>query len=201
VKKFLMAVLVIVVVLLLVILSRPDTYHVERSVVIAAPAEAAFAQVNDFHAWKAWSPWEKMDPQMKWNISDPAAGVGAKYHWEGNDKVGVGEMLITESTPVSHIGFKVDFLKPYTSSFTSGFTFTPGESGTTVRWAMDGKADFMTKAMCLVTPMDKMVGPDFERGLATLKTTTEEAARAAKAAADSTAAAAAASAGAGKKKR
>lgn len=175
-RKILLGLLVLVVVLLAVVMTRPGTYHVERSALVAAPAEVAFASVNDFRAWDAWSPWAKLDPQMKTTIDGPESGVGARYHWSGNDKVGEGEMRITESAAPGRIAIKLDFLKPFASTSTTTFTFTPAEGGTHVTWAMDGKADFMTKAMSLMAPMDKMIGPDFEKGLAQLKTVAEAAA-------------------------
>ena len=45
----------------------------------------------------------------------------------------------------------------------------PDGAGTKVTWAMDGPTNFMSKFMCIFVSMDKMVGGDFEKGLASLK--------------------------------
>jgi uncharacterized protein YndB with AHSA1/START domain len=175
-KKVLLALLVSVLALVGLIASRPNTYHVERSATIAAPPEVAFAAVNDFHAWDAWSPWAKLDPNMQATYDGPASGPGQKYHWTGNDKVGEGEMRIAASTPSERVLIELDFLRPFKSSDVAAFTFVPEAGGTKVTWAMDGPANFISKAMCLITPMDKMIGPDFEKGLASLKRVAEAAA-------------------------
>ena len=174
-RKILIGVAVLIVLLVLVIITRPSTFHVERSITMAAPPESAFAQVNDFHAWAAWSPWEKLDPQMKRTFDGPPAGVGAKYAWVGNNEVGEGRMTIEKSDKPSTIGIKLEFLKPFEASNVTTFTFAPTPQGSKVTWAMDGENNFVAKAMCLVMDMDKMVGGDFEKGLAAMKTAAEAA--------------------------
>jgi hypothetical protein len=177
-RKILIGVAVVIVLLLLVIVTRPATYHVERSTTMAAPPENAFAQVNDFHAWAAWSPWEKLDPQMKKSFEGPPAGVGAKYAWAGNDQVGEGRMTIEKSEKPSTVGVKLEFLKPFESTSTTTFMFAPTAGGSKVTWAMDGENNFMGKAASLFMDMDKMIGADFERGLAAMKTAAESAPKA-----------------------
>jgi len=188
--KTVLRIIVIVVALCLVfITTRPATFHVERSAVIAAPAATVFDQVNDFHRWAAWSPWGRLDPQMKITCDGPASGTGASYRWTGNDKVGEGSMKITSSTPASQVVIDLRFIKPFPAANVTTFTFAPEGAGTRVTWAMDGKNNFMAKAMSVFMNMDKMIGPDFERGLASLKGVAESApAAAARAAADSAAA-------------
>ena len=137
---------------------------------MSAPAEIVFARIDDFHQWAAWSPWEKLDPQMQKSFGGAASGVGAEYHWIGNDKVGEGRMTITESRPSERVVVRLEFLKPWPSTSTSTFTLAPEGQGTRVTWAMDGRHDFVSKAMCVFVSMDKMVGTDFERGLAVLGT-------------------------------
>jgi hypothetical protein len=154
--------------------TRPDTYHVERSATVAAPAATVFAQIDDFSVWKEWSPWEKKDPAMKRTVSTPPSGVGATYAWEGNKEVGKGKMTITDSRAGEKVAEKLEMLEPFPS--TSGVTFTlAAESPTTtkVTWAMDGKHNFISKAFSVVKPMDGMIGKDFEEGLANLKKVAE----------------------------
>ena len=172
-RKILIGVAAVIVLLLIVVATRPGTFHVERSVTIAAPPEAAFAQVNDFHAWASWSPYEKLDPGMKRTFEGAPSGVGAVYAWSGNKEIGEGRMTIEKSEP-SQIAIKLEFIKPFTATNTATFSFVPAPEGTKVTWAMDGKNSFLAKAMHLVMDMDKLVGTDFERGLSAMKTVAEE---------------------------
>jgi Polyketide cyclase / dehydrase and lipid transport len=173
-KKILIGLGAALALLLVVIALQPATFHVERSVAIAAPPEAAFAQVNDFHAWKAWSPWEKLDPSMKRSYDGAPAGVGAQYAWVGNNEVGEGRMTIEQSEP-GKIAIKLEFLKPFAATNTATFTFTKTPEGNKTTWAMDGNNNFVSKAFHLVMDMDKMIGADFERGLAGIKAAAEAA--------------------------
>ncbi|HEY0931208.1 MAG TPA: SRPBCC family protein [Gemmatimonas sp.] len=195
IRKVLLVVLLLVVVLLGYASTKPDSFSVERSIDIAAPPERVHALINDFHAWEAWSPWAKLDTAMTVTYSGPPSGVGAVYEWTGNSSVGAGRMEITSSTPGTSVGVKLDFLKPIEGHNVTTFSLTPKDGGTNVRWLMEGPATFMTKLMMTVTSMDKMIGPDFEKGLQQLKATAESApaatAPAAAPAVDSTAAPAA----------
>jgi uncharacterized protein YndB with AHSA1/START domain len=168
-KKVLLVLLILIVVCLGFVATRPGTFHVERSATIAAPSEVVFARINDLHQWDAWSPWEKLDPQMKKTYEGTDAGVGASYHWSGNDQVGEGRMTIMESEPGSKIGIKLEFIKPWSATNTGTFTLVPEAGGTRVTWAMDGTNNFMSKAMSIFMNMDQMIGADFEKGLANLK--------------------------------
>ena len=172
-KKILIGVAALVVVLIVVISLQPATFKVERSATISAPAAVVFPFVNDLHRWPDWSPWEKMDPDMKRTHSGAASGVGAVYEWQGNDQVGEGRMTIEESRPNQYVGIKLEFIEPFAATNKVGFALAPADKGTTVTWTMDGHNDFMGKAMCLVMDMDAMVGGDFEKGLAALKTLAE----------------------------
>jgi uncharacterized protein YndB with AHSA1/START domain len=167
VKKILIGLGVIIVVLCIVIATRPDTVHIERSANVSAPPETVFALVNDFHKWAQWAPWDKLDPAMKKNY-EGGPGMGAKYHWVGNDQVGEGRMTITESQPPSKIVIKLEFIKPFEANNVTTFTIAPGPKGSQVVWAMDGQQNFMSKAFGLFMDMDAMVGKDFEAGLAAL---------------------------------
>ena len=151
-----------------------DTFRVERSTVIDAPASAIFPHIDDFHAWEAWSPYETMDADLGKTYAGPTRGVGAAYAWVGK-KAGSGSMEITSSTPSSKIVIKLDFTKPFTAHNTAEFTFEPLGSATKVTWAMHGPNTLMSKVMGLFFSMDKLVGPQFEEGLASLKQLTEKA--------------------------
>jgi len=120
---------VVAVVLVLAIATRSPTFHVERSIAIAAPPERVFPHVDDFHAWNAWSPWEKIDPQLQRSFSGPPSGAGASYAWEGDRNVGAGRMTITKSAPASRIVIRLEFLKPFAATNTATFTFVPTPAG------------------------------------------------------------------------
>jgi len=172
-KKILIGLAVVLVVLAIVISMQPPDFRVERSATISAPPERVFAQVNDFHNWDAWSPWAKLDPDMKTTFEGPASGPGSKYSWVGNSKVGEGAMTILESRPQELVSIKLEFLKPFASTSTADFSFKPEGPGTKVTWVMTGKCNFMSKAFGLFMNMDKMVGGDFEKGLAQMKAAAE----------------------------
>jgi uncharacterized protein YndB with AHSA1/START domain len=168
------AVAALVVVFVVFVATRPAAFRIERSIVVSAPPESAFAHVNDFHKWAAWSPWEKMDPTMKKTFDGAPAGAGAVYSWVGNQKVGEGRMTIEKSEAPSLVGLKLEFFKPWAATNATTFSFVPSDGGTKVTWAMDGAhAGFGAKAFSVVMNMDKLVGKDFERGLASLKTLAE----------------------------
>jgi len=158
--------------------ARPDSFRVERSVVIKAPPERIYGHIADFRGWSAWSPWEKRDPALKRQFDGPASGRGAAYVWEGNQDAGSGRMEITEAVPPSKIVIDLRFLKPMAARNTAEFTLQ-GEgknenTATRVTWAMHGPSPFLTKLMDMVFGIDKLVGPDFEAGLANLKTLAEK---------------------------
>jgi uncharacterized protein YndB with AHSA1/START domain len=149
--------------------SRPDQFRVERSAQLPAPPAVVMGHLHDFKAWKAWSPWEKMDPNMQRTHSGAAQGVGAVYAWTGNSKVGEGRMEVLTVEWPSRLVVQLNFIKPFTANNTAEFTLTASDTGTHVVWAMYGPSPFISKLMGLVFNMDKLVGKDFEAGLANLK--------------------------------
>lgn len=170
-KKVLAAVAVLVALFLVVVSTRPAHYELKRATTIAAPAEVAYAYLLDMNNFGAWSPWAKLDPNMKKSVE--GAGAGSIYAWEGNDDVGAGRMTIVGVKPNESIVIKLEFLKPFASTSTTEWRLSPSDDNTTVTWSMAGENDFMGKAMSLFMNMDAMVGKDFEAGLATLKTNVE----------------------------
>src|SRR5256885_3916227 len=172
-KKIALTAVALVAILAIAIAPRPADYRVSRSQSIDALASGVYAQVADFHRWKAWSPWEKLDPSMQTEYAGEAGTPEASYAWKGNDKVGEGRMTIIDARPGQLIAIKLEFIKPFASVATTRFDFTPQGGTTQVTWTMDGHNDFAGKAFSLVMDMDKMVGGDFERGLAQLKAVAE----------------------------
>lgn len=180
-KKILLGIVVMIVVLiavfLVMVMMQPAHYQVERSATINAPAPVVFGLVNDFHKWDSWSPWEKLDPTMKRSFAGAPAGTGAMYSWTGNSQVGEGKMTIVESRPSDLIKIRLEFIKPFAATNATDFAFTPSGNATNVKWTMAGDNNFVGKAFSLFMNMDKMVGGDFERGLAQMKQVAEAAAK------------------------
>ena len=169
----LIAVGALVVLLLIYAATRPDVFRVERSTLIQAPAAKVYALIDDFHAWKRWSPWEALDPNMKRTHEGAPSGVGAKYGWHGDKKVGRGAMEITAAKPHESITIKLDFFEPFEAHNTVTFALKAAGGGTQVVWAMDGRQVFFLKLMGVFMSMDKMVGKDYEKGLAAMKAVAE----------------------------
>jgi hypothetical protein len=164
-KKVLLALALTIAAMVAFVASRPTAFVVTRSLLIRVPANVVFAQVGDFRAWPAWSPWEGLDPAMKKQFGGEAGQVGASYAWDGNDKAGAGKMTITAVEPGSRVDIKLEFYRPWKENYTTDFVLSPVDQGTQVTWSMRGENNFMMKAMTLFMNMDKMVGDDYERGL------------------------------------
>jgi carbon monoxide dehydrogenase subunit G len=152
---------------------RPDSFRVERSARINAPPEKILPLVNDFHQWAQWSPFENLDPALKRTYGGLPAGRGAVYEWEGNSKAGQGRMEIVEAAPTATV-IKLDFIKPFTAHNIARFTAQPAGEGTQLTWSMEGPQPFPAKLMGLFFDMDRMIGNDFQRGLANLKAVAEK---------------------------
>jgi uncharacterized protein YndB with AHSA1/START domain len=176
IKKILIIFAVLVAGLLIAIFMQPDTYQVTRAQKINAPPAAVFALVNDYRRWDDWSPWAKLDPGMKTEISGPeGGGVGATYSWKGNSDVGSGKMTTLAVEPGKSVKIDLSFIEPFASSSITTFRFEPDGENTQVNWEMAGEANFLSKAMCLFMSMDAMIGPDFEKGLQKMKEVAEAA--------------------------
>jgi len=152
--------------------SKPDSFAVQRTTLIDAPPEQIFPLIDDLRAQAAWSPFEK-DPAMRRTHSGPPRGPGAFYAWDGDRRVGAGQIAITESTPPSKVVLSLKMLRPFKADNTVEFTLDRTGAGTRVTWAMRGRSPFMAKLMGLFMNCDNMVGKQFEEGLAKLKTLVE----------------------------
>ena len=171
-----LGVLVLVAVLLVVIATRPAAFRIERSATIAAPAEVVYAQIGDLHRWERWNPFEKGDASMRKTFEGSPAGVGSAYHYV-SDHAGEGRMTLTDLRPNQRVGVRAQFIKPMAATNDIEFTLKPAAGGVTVTWAMSGRNPFLGKAVSLFVNMDRMVGGQFEKGLADLKQVSEAEAR------------------------
>jgi len=171
-KKIALVVVLAIAALLIFAATRPDTFRVERTARIEAPAEKIFPLIDDFHRWNAWSPYEKLDPAMRRTFSGPTKGVGAIYEWSGNNKAGAGRMEIIEDRP-ERVAFKLEFSRPMRANNVSAFDLVPEGNETKVTWSMEGPSAYMMKVMGIFMNMDNLIGRDFEAGLGNLKKISE----------------------------
>jgi hypothetical protein len=172
-RLIIIAIIIVIAAIIIYAASRPNKFRIERFTTMNAPPEAIFAQLNNFHAWEAWSPWEKLDPAVKRSYSGAEEGVGAKYEWVGNRELGAGNMEIIKSTPHSSLLITIEFLVPFKAINTIEFTLSQEGNATRVSEAMYGPSPFVSKLMGLVFSMDKMVGSKFDEGLSTIKAIVE----------------------------
>jgi hypothetical protein len=168
------AVFVLIAAVLILAATRPDGFGVQRATSISAPPDKIFPFINDFNRWPLWSPYEKKDPAMKRVFSGAASGKGAVYEWDGNSQVGKGRIEITDASTPSRVTIKLDMIKPMEGHNIVDFTMEPRGGVTHLTWAMRGSCAYMAKVMGLFCNMDKMIGKDFEVGLANLKALAEK---------------------------
>lgn len=173
--KILITIAIVLAIFVIIVALRPSDFRVSRSATISAPSAIVFEHVNELRKWEAWSPFVKMDPAMKKTYDGPQSGIGASSSWAGNSQVGEGRMTITDSQPNELIKFKLDFIKPFEGTSTAEFSFKPEGNQTVVTWTMKGTNNFIGKAFSLFMDCDKMLGPQFERGLTDLKSIAESA--------------------------
>lgn len=167
-------VVVVIAAVLVYAATKPDTFRVQRATSIKAHPEKIFPLINDLRAWSAWSRYEKKDPAMKRTFSGTASGKGAVYEFDGNSKVGKGRIEITDTSPPSNVALKLDMIKPFGAHNIVEFTLEPKADSTNVTRAMRGFSPYVAKVMGLFFNMDKMIGTDFELGLANLKMLSEK---------------------------
>lgn len=170
----LIAIAVLVAIFAVVVAMQPSEFTVTRSTSIAAEPSKIFPLVNNLRMWPLWSPWEKLDPDMRKEYGGSDEGAGATYGWNGNNKVGEGRNTITESKPNELVAMQLEFIRPFKCNNDVRFTFKPSGSSTNVTWKMTGRNNFVAKAFCMFMNMDKMVGADFEKGLAAMKVEAEK---------------------------
>lgn len=171
--KIAIVVAILITIVLIYAATKPNTFHVERTIDVKAPPEKLFALVNDFHQWEAWSPYNK-DPAMKKTFSGSASGKGAMYAWEGNKDVGRGEITITDTTPPKVIEMALHMIEPFEGRNHVVLSFDAKGDTTTVTWALEDQHTYLLKIISTFLNLDRMIGKDFEVGLARLKTAAEK---------------------------
>lgn len=172
-KTFAIVIVALIVLVLIYAATKPDLFHVERSIDIKAKPEKVFGLINDFRQWDAWTPYNK-DPAMKKTYGDKTSGSGATYAWEGNKEVGKGEIAITGSEPNSRITFDLHMITPFEGRNHVVFALKAAGDTTTVTWILEDQHTYFLKLLSVFLSMDKMIGKDFETGLAKLKIVAEK---------------------------
>lgn len=167
------ALVFVVAILVACAATRPDMFRVQRSTGIDAPAERIFPLIANLRSMNTWNPFVEPDPAIKIAYSGPDSGKGAAHTWSGNSKVGEGRIEVTDAAPCSRVAMQLDMFKPMKARNAVEFTLAPNGQTTMVTWAMSGRQPFMAKVMALFIDCDKMVGSQFERGLARLKAIAE----------------------------
>jgi hypothetical protein len=165
---------VVLAAILIAAAARPDTFTVRRSITVNVPPDWIFPLLIHFQRWRDWSPWEQKDPGMKRAYGPHASGKGAIYSWSGNAEVGEGKMEIVEVKSPNLVRLKLDFYKPFKTQNEVDFVLEQKGGGTEVTWTMRGPTPLVTKIAHLFIDMDKMIGNDFEQGLANLKARAEK---------------------------
>ncbi|MBL7496906.1 SRPBCC family protein [Frankia sp. CNm7] len=150
-----------------------STFTVQRSTTVDAPPERIYGHITDFRQWRAWSPWEDLDPNLTRAYSGPESGAGASYAWSGNRKAGQGRMKIIDADSPRTLRVELVFEKPWKSRNDVVFSIEPAGDGSLVTWSMTGPRPLMLRLLGFVMSMEKMIGPDFEKGLARLKAAAE----------------------------
>lgn len=176
-KKLALALVVLVAGFVAFVATRPADYRVSRSAAIAAPPGEVWAVVSDLGRWDAWSPWSKLDPAMRKEVTGAPGAVGHAYHWAGNSEVGEGRLTLTAARPGATVAYRLEFIEPFASVAVTEFAVAPDAGGSRVTWTMSGENDFMGKLWGTFMPFEEAIGADFERGLAQLKQLAEAAPR------------------------
>lgn len=170
-------IILLIIPVLFLLSSCKEEYAVERSIVIDAPQEVVWQQVKYFKNWMYWSPWYAKDSTMVWSFSGTDGDVESAYAWSSEES-GSGEMSNTGMTEGEELLYHTHFLEPWESETDGYVRLSSVDGGTEVKWGFSGEVKGIAS---LFLNMDKMVGPDFEAGLALLKTHAEkEAAKAPK---------------------
>jgi len=174
IKTVVFLVVLLVAAVLIFAATRPDSLRVQRAASIKAPPEKIFPLISDFKRWAAWSPYEKKDPGMKRSYGGAAEGKGATYAWDGDSNVGQGRMEITDAQSPGRVAIKLDFTRPFEAHNNVVFTLLAKGDATEVTWDMQGPANYLSKLIGVFVNMDRMIGQDFEVGLANLRSVAEK---------------------------
>ena len=175
-KKILIGFAALILIFLVVVMAQPATYHVDRAVMINAPAEVVWAETSDFNQWSGWSPWAKSDPTQKETVAGEPGTVGHTMSWEG-EKTGKGTMTLREVDKPTRVAIDILFYTPVESRADTAFEIIAKEDTVEVTWSVDGENGFVGKFFDLLMGIEDMIGESYDQGLADLKAVSEEKAK------------------------
>lgn len=172
--KIAVVVIALIVALLILAATRPNTFRVQRSIVINAPAAKIFPLINDLHAWDSWEANDRKDPTMKKTFIGPASGTGAAVEWDSQGRGGKGRLVISESVPPRMVAIKVDFLRPFEAHNLNEFIFEPDASGTKVTWSIQASNLYAMKLVGIFFNIQREFEKHVDTGLSNLKSVAEQ---------------------------
>jgi uncharacterized protein YndB with AHSA1/START domain len=150
----------------------PSAFLVERSIVINAPADRIYDYIAEPKEWTKWSVWTRRDPKMDITYGGPPFGQGARWSWKSASE-GSGSMELTRVEPNRRVEYSLVF-PDFGMRSTGEFRIEPGAGGTRVTWSSAGDVGTNPLRHYLAAAMDRLVGPDFDAGLANLKALAEK---------------------------
>ncbi len=174
--KWIGIILLIVILFLGIIgIIAPKEFNMSRRIIINSDKSAVYKVLADYSRMIEWSPWAKLDPACKYEYSGNAGEVGHSYSWKGNKDVGSGTMTLTEVVPDDNLTFSLKFLEPFESEADGKWIMKDTTDGTLVTWTFHTQHNFVNSIFMYFMDMEKMLGPDYEKGLASLKEVIENA--------------------------
>jgi len=168
-----LAVIAVAIAAILIIAAlKPNSFSIQRAASIAAAPDAIFPLINDLRAHRTWSPFDK-DPGTQRSYSGPSKGPGSALEF-ADRKTGTGRLEILDASQPSQVTMSLKMSKPFKCDNIVKFSLAPQGGKTDVTWAMSGPQPFPAKVMGTIINCDKMVGGQFEKGLADLKAIAEK---------------------------
>ena len=170
--KFFYWILGIIALLVIISFLLPKTYRVERSIFIKSNPDVIYRLTSNFQQWHLWVPWTKeVDSTAVFEMKGEPAQVGTSWKWNGK-VLGNGEMIASE--------LKRDQLVAYDLAFNKGQYRSKGKivienhgDSCKVSWIDEGDLGYNPMSRYMGLFMGRMMGPDFEKGMAKLKITVE----------------------------
>jgi uncharacterized protein YndB with AHSA1/START domain len=172
-KKTALAFVVLIVLFLGYVSTRESSFRYERSGVINAPADKIFPYISQFRLGEKWSPYEKVDPNLKKTFKGTDGQVGSIMEFDGNMEAGSGQLELLNLVPNESVDIKLTMTKPMFAENLIQYRLTPEAGGTRFTWTMSGDGGFMTKLMTVFIDCEKMIGGQFTQGIENLKTVVE----------------------------
>lgn len=181
--RILIAVAIFLVLIFSIGLLLPSAWRVERSVLIHAPAPAVFAYLNNLKHWPEWTVSRQRPPELVFEYSGPATGVGATSRWRDEHERGV--MKIMHTVANERIEYRV-LLNGGISSVEGALMLVPeadavqgstnaagagsaGTAATRVVWGATGTTGRNPVARYHTLLLGAEIGDDFEASLQKLK--------------------------------